>query len=140
VATFSVNYPLAPGAFTLDAPDDGLTEVSIHPTFVWNPAPGAVTYTLQIATDASFTTMVLNQSNLSSTFWNGGITLSPTATYYWRVLAVNGVGTSIATGSPRSFSTTTVSSIVVGGCGSTGLEVLLPVLLLLARRRLRSRA
>jgi hypothetical protein len=139
VATFSVNYPLAPGAFTLDAPDDGLTEVSIHPTFTWNSAPGAVTYTLQVARDASFTTMVINQPSLSSTFYNWGITLSPTTTYYWRVLAVNGVGTSIATGSPRSFSTTTVSSIVVGGCGMSGLDAALVIALLLARRRLRSR-
>ncbi len=138
VATFSVNYPVAPGAFTLDAPADGATEVSIRPTFTWNPAPAALTYTLQIDTDPSFSTMVFTEPNLSSTFYTWRFSLSPGTTYYWRVRAVNGVGTSIATGSPRRF-TTRGSDIVVGGCGMSGLDAAIVIALLLARRRLRSR-
>jgi len=78
---------------TLLSPIDGTINQSLAPTLSWNASSRATSYTLQVSTNSSFTSYVYNQSNLtSSTQQVTG--LSHSTTYYWRVSATNGYGTS----------------------------------------------
>src|SRR5690606_34807138 len=84
----------APSAPTLVSPADGATGVGTAPTLSWNAAAGAASYTLEVATDAGFTNIVVSQSGLATTsFAVPG--LSPATTYFWRVSAVNGCGSTL---------------------------------------------
>ena len=62
------------------------------PTFTWNAAAGAATYSIQVATDAGFTNVVASASGLTGTTWSGA-SLNTNTMYYWRVQATNACGT-----------------------------------------------
>ncbi|MDD5675261.1 MAG: hypothetical protein PHC61_13915, partial [Chitinivibrionales bacterium] len=95
--------PPAPGVPVLSSPANAATSIAVNPTLAWNASSGATTYGLQVATDAGFTGLVVNQSGLTVLSYNvTGLTNS--TTYYWRVNATNGGGTS-AWSSVWSFTT-----------------------------------
>jgi len=82
--------PLPP---VLASPADGAVNQGTTPTLVWNASTEAKSYTLQVATDAGFTSPVFNQSGLTAV--NQQLTgLSASGSYYWRVSATNTKGTS----------------------------------------------
>jgi uncharacterized delta-60 repeat protein len=97
--------PGPPGPFTMTAPANGATGLSTTPSFSWTAAPNAISFTLEIATDAGFTAIVGSQAGILFTFAPSPVTLSPNTTYFWRVIAANGSGTRTATGAPFSFTT-----------------------------------
>ena len=101
-------FDAAPGAPTLLNPVDGVTDVSLTPTFTWSAASGADTYTLDIATDAGFTNIMHSASAIVGTSYALGASLDPGATYYWRVAAENPCGASAYSG---AYSFTTASSL-----------------------------
>ncbi len=84
----------APGLPTLTSPSNAATNVSIAPTLTWTASSGATTYRLQIATDSSFVTTILNDSTLATTQRQVG-PLTNGVKYYWRVNATNVAGTSL---------------------------------------------
>ena len=69
----------------LIAPPDSSVNISTDLTFEWSPVTGAVSYRLQVATNAVFIVgIVLNQPNITGTSY--GITgLDPDKKYFWRV-------------------------------------------------------
>ena len=77
------------------APADGSTDVSLTPTFTWNPAPNAYSYLVEIATDAAFTNVVVSHET-TDTAWtvDSGSSLDSSARYWWRVTARNPCGDS----------------------------------------------
>lgn len=81
----------ATGSAQLIFPTDQLNGVSINPVFIWDPVPGADSYTLQVSTSNTFTTqtMVYNTAGLTATSQqvNG---LNPNSVYYWRVRSASG--------------------------------------------------
>jgi predicted phage tail protein len=82
-----------PSAPILLTPADASTGVAIPTDFSWGKSTGAISYTLQVSTNSSFTSFVYNQSGLTSlTQQVSG--LNPLSIYYWRVNATNKVGTS----------------------------------------------
>ncbi len=83
----------APAAPTLLSPEDGATGVSTLPTLSWNSVSGATSYALQVAIDTGFDTLILDQSNLTSTSL-ALPALVPNITHYWRVNASNAGGVS----------------------------------------------
>ena len=98
----------APSAFKLNSPGDDST-VSLTPTLCWNSSSGAATYTIQVTTDSSFATITTFQSTTvpsgtTSILISGG-TLTHDKTYYWRVLAVNSGGSTVASSAPYLFTT-----------------------------------
>jgi peptidyl-prolyl cis-trans isomerase B (cyclophilin B) len=84
-------FTTATGNANLVYPPDLSTGIAVNPVFVWDPVPGADSYTLQVSTSATFTTqsMVYNTAGLTGTSQqvNG---LNPNSVYYWRVRSALG--------------------------------------------------
>lgn len=93
----------APTAPILNLPVNGATNQLINPTLSWNASNTATSYTVQVATDNAFNNLVFNSNveNVTSKQIDG---LNYLTTYYWRVSAKNGYGSSNYSNS-RSFST-----------------------------------
>ncbi len=96
VHTATVAYAVnrAPDALALLAPAAGETVSSLAPTFTWEAAPRATHYHLQIARDAAFTQLVFEAEYVPEHQYTLSSALSALQTYYWRVRAHNGCGTS----------------------------------------------
>ncbi|MDZ7360651.1 MAG: T9SS type A sorting domain-containing protein [candidate division KSB1 bacterium] len=99
---FSTNA-MIPETPVLFSPGDGVTNQPTSPTLYWNAADGAMTYRLQIATDALFHNVVLDDSTITAKSKAVG-PLAYSKTFYWRVKAKNATGAS-AWSSFRKFST-----------------------------------
>ncbi len=92
-----------PAAPALLSPADNATNVSTNPTLSWSAAASASTYRVQVATSATFTTTVVDQTNIAAT--NFGVSnLQSGAQYFWRVSASNACGPG-AFSNARSFTT-----------------------------------
>jgi hypothetical protein len=76
------------------SPDDGATNLSPTPTLAWNPAANASSYHVQISRNADFTTIVLDDSTVSSNSTAINTSLSSSTPYFWRVAAINRFGMS----------------------------------------------
>jgi aminopeptidase N len=94
---------------TLISPAPGAINQPISPRLVWNQAVSAATYRLQLATDAGFTAIVLDDSTITDTSRLVGPLASITE-YFWRVNARNGGGTT-AYSTPSNFTTTFQSGV-----------------------------
>jgi hypothetical protein len=89
---------------TLLQPLNNSTLNTSAPSFDWADLPGAVSYGLQVSTDASFSNVVVNMDALSSSSaqLDSGA-LNDSTSYYWRVRGVTQSDTTDWTGS-SSFS------------------------------------
>jgi bilirubin oxidase len=119
--------PSAPALSTLGTFTQGKSK-----TISWSAVPGATSYTLEISTTADFAT-VLGAQTVSTTS-AGFSNLTDGATYYYRLIATNAVGSSgysnvvsttqdntsptVAITSPASGISTASASIVVSGTAS----------------------
>ena len=131
LAVTSNTAPAAPVLAALSVFSQGITK-----TLTWPAVPGATSYTVQIATDAGFTTSVVSQTVTSATasFSN----LANGVTYYYRVLATNAIGSSsysgtvsstpdtvapnVAITSPASAVSTATASVTVSGTSGDALS------------------
>ncbi len=84
-------------------PSDGALAVPVDLTLTWNASTGAESYHLQLATDANFDTLVVNQSALADTS-HQATGLGQATPYWWRVRASNAGGDS-PWSAARSFTT-----------------------------------
>ena len=84
----------APPVIILSTPANGATGVSIPTDFTWvaSSDPG-VTYDIDISTDPGFASFADQQTGLTTANYTSP-SLSTTTTYYWRVRAVSGCGSS----------------------------------------------
>jgi subtilisin family serine protease len=85
----------APAVPTLVSPTNGSSTSDLTPTFDWNDASGATSYTIQIDNTSNFSSPEYTNSPTVSTY-------TPAAnlavgTWYWRVLATNTYGSSAYT-------------------------------------------
>jgi subtilisin-like proprotein convertase family protein len=73
---------------TLSSPADYAAGISyVNPSFSWAAVSGAYSYDLQVATDAAFTTLVVNQSGLSTNSYAHSGNLAASTAHWWRVRA-----------------------------------------------------
>ncbi|MDD5673200.1 MAG: fibronectin type III domain-containing protein [Chitinivibrionales bacterium] len=93
----------APAAPALISPANAATGVAVNPTLGWNASAGASSYSLQVATDAGFSSKIVDQNGLVGVSYNA-TGLTNNTSYYWRVNATNAGGTS-AWSSAWSFTT-----------------------------------
>lgn len=93
-------------------PENGGVELPLAPTLVWRKAMSAVSYTLQVATDSLFSSIVF-QDTLSTDTTLNVPSLGPNTTYYWRVQGRNSAGSG-PWSSAWHFTTTTQVSVANG--------------------------
>ncbi|MBK9091802.1 MAG: S8 family serine peptidase [Anaerolineae bacterium] len=105
-------FDAAPAAPGLLAPADGAPLQPRRPTFTWDAASQAQTYAIEIAFDASFSTIVAAASGLTSASFTPASDLLTSTRYYWRVQAFNTCGAG-ATSAVFSFTTLNIP----GACG-----------------------
>lgn len=76
-------------------PANGSTNQSVTPTLDWSDVDGAVSYSLLLATNQSFSNILIDQNGIVNSEYNvpGGV-LSENTLYYWKVNATDGVETS----------------------------------------------
>jgi hypothetical protein len=92
VGTFMTDYDMS--APTPTNPAQGADEVSLHPSFGWSAVEHAVTYTIQISADPTFTTGLIAFASVTVTAYSyTGDELDYDQDYYWRVRAVAPNGT-----------------------------------------------
>lgn len=94
----------APAAPVLLSPTHDADQVDLQPTLVWSASDAALSYGLEVATDALFTDVVYRVTGLQTLSHTLTTTLSSNQYYYWRVQAENPCGTS-SFGSARLFIT-----------------------------------
>jgi subtilisin family serine protease len=92
-----------PAAPVLSLPANNATGVSRNPSFSWIASTGATSYNFQLSKYSNFTKMVKNTTLTTTATSASG--LSRNTLYYWRVRAINSLGTSPWSASPRSFTT-----------------------------------
>ncbi|HSH03076.1 MAG TPA: choice-of-anchor B family protein [Anaerolineae bacterium] len=86
-----------PATTLLTYPTDQTIDVSIAPHFSWSSADQAISYELEVATDENFTDIVLYATDITDTQYTATETLTPGATYYWRITAHNSCGATSST-------------------------------------------
>lgn len=89
-----LKYPpvSVPLAVNLSYPANGAGEVSTSVILDWNSSAKTTTYQLQVSTNSSFTTTLVDESGIIQTMSNlAG--LQQQTTYYWRVRGTNSAGT-----------------------------------------------
>ncbi len=97
--------PVAPGAFTQATPTAGSTGVSTTPAFSWAASSGASSYTLLVSTSSTYASPIINQASITGTSFTPSSALAASTLYYWKVTAVNAVGSTVATNAGLSFTT-----------------------------------
>jgi hypothetical protein len=73
-----------PVVVSLISPPNGFENTPKRPTFSWLPAQGATTYQLQVSADSSFTSLEIDEDNITTTSYMAPSDLEP-GTFYWRV-------------------------------------------------------
>ncbi len=81
----------APVAPALTLPANGATGLGSQPTLSWAASAGALEYHLQVATDAGFANLVVDQV-VSGTSYAVPTPLAGNTTHHWRVTATNYCG------------------------------------------------
>jgi hypothetical protein len=77
----------------LSSPLNGNTGLSVSLTLRWDESSGATSYTVQVSTSSSFTTLKVDTSGITNTYFTvGGLNYG--TKYYWRVKANNSFGES----------------------------------------------
>lgn len=94
-----------PPAPTLNAPPDSATNQPTTLTLSWFSLGPQVTYHLQVATNLSFTNLLVNDSTITGTQRQVG-PLAHNTTYFWRVRASNSPGGAGPFSPARRFTTT----------------------------------
>ncbi len=77
---------------TLSTPVSGAQDMPSTVLFQWQALSGATSYTLEVSTSTSFTSLIVNKTGLTTTSWGTGTDWEandpkelPDGTYYWRV-------------------------------------------------------
>ncbi len=82
-----------PAVPLLSSPVDGSTNQPLTISLFWNASSGATSYHLQVSSSSTFSTLLVNDSTLT-TMSRQVTSLANSTTYYWRVSAKNNYGTS----------------------------------------------
>ncbi|WP_257387852.1 hypothetical protein [Tahibacter caeni] len=112
----------APTAPTLTAPANGATGTKVRPLLSWAAVPGALTYKVDVASDAGFANIVASKT-VTTNSWTVETTLSSTTQYFWRVRPTNYCGDgpvsaafSFTTGTPGTCPAgTSITNVVTYG-------------------------
>ncbi len=85
-------YDGVPALPNLNSPTDMAMGVTTMPNFSWNTDDNVASYTLELATDASFMNIVASETDIMGNTLMSPTILNAITTYYWRVMPVNECG------------------------------------------------
>jgi transcriptional regulator CtsR len=95
-----------PSAPTLKSPASRSTVPNLTPRLEWNAPSGAVSYGVQVSTTSSFADLLVDETGITDLYYDiAPATLNWNTTYYWRVNASNGLGSTSSWSSYRYFKT-----------------------------------
>ncbi|MBL0927111.1 MAG: matrixin family metalloprotease, partial [Phycisphaerales bacterium] len=94
-----------PAAFNLTQPADQGIGIDPVPTFQWSASAGASSYSIDVASDAGFTTIVASATGIGGLQWTLPLAtpLNFQQKYWWRVTATNLAGTTASNPVSRVF-------------------------------------
>lgn len=95
-------FSAVPPTFALSAPANAATNVALAPALSWAASAQAASYRVDIATNASFASIVYT-AVVQGTSHTVATALSSSTTYYWRVTAINPCGNAVSV--VRTFTT-----------------------------------
>ncbi len=78
-----------PDTVELSLPENNQLNVSLLPDFEWNSSENATYYHLQISTNAEFSELVIDSTEIDSTIFTISDSLDGETSYWWRVQGVN---------------------------------------------------
>jgi hypothetical protein len=81
-----------PGSFNLLSPGNNASVSRNSVNFDWQDAVNADSYTLKVDANSDFSSSLVNQSGINTSSYTTTPGLSSNTTYYWKVTAVNGFG------------------------------------------------
>ena len=110
-----------PAQASLSIPANNDVVQTLTPTFSWASVLGGTSYTLEVATNSTFTTGLITQSGITGTSYTMGTALSVNSTYYWRLKTLNDCGQS--TSAVRQF---TIPNPTCNTYTSTNVPVTIP--------------
>lgn len=103
-------------------PEDQAKDIPLESALRWNSSENVESYTLQLTTASDFSTLVINQTDLSDTVYSIFV-LEHDNTYYWKVRASNLAGDGLFS-EIWSFTTTSATSLGKGGnAGMNGFSL-----------------
>ncbi|MBL8747111.1 MAG: hypothetical protein JNK58_12245 [Phycisphaerae bacterium] len=109
IAAWRTLFTVPPGAFGLQTPEDAATTANRTPTFTWDEASDTDYYRLEVDNDPAFGSPEILEQPLTTTSFGQTnappMALQPGVTYYWRVTAVNPLGSQSSNPVVRSFTT-----------------------------------
>ena len=79
------------GSTTLDMPADNAVDLGLYPVLSWMPKSNATTYDLQVSTDPTFASSVVNET-VSTNTYALDTSLDGLTLYYWRAKAATNCG------------------------------------------------
>jgi uncharacterized membrane protein len=89
-ATVQFNlFDSAPGQADLLLPENNAANQPVRPTFSWTEAVQGATYTLEVATNSSFSNIVYTAAGIAGTEYTLSANLLTGTRYYWRVRPAN---------------------------------------------------
>ncbi len=108
----------APALASLTTPTNNLAGVTMPVNLVWTAATNAATYTVETATNNTFTANLISNSVATTNYSATGLTQG--TQYFWRVKAVNGCGES-SYSSIFNFTTASISCVTTANSNSTAI-------------------
>jgi hypothetical protein len=122
----SANPPSVPA---LTSPAANVLMTDFTPRLDWGTSTGTLTdYQLQVATDAAFTSLALNEMTGSTSEFTPSVDLNPTnATYWWRVRSWNGTDYSLWS-AVRTFRLALEPVVIIAPLDSETVMVLRPLI------------
>ncbi len=101
---------VAPGVSRLYRPKDGWYMPPTNQMFVWSKGRGVLEYTLQVAEDAGFTNVVLEETTTKNIYRLPNDRALNYGEYYWRVSSVDANGNASGWSMPARFAVTLLRS------------------------------
>ncbi len=112
---FQITPAPTPGPFSLTSPANTAINVPTGPTFQWTASNNATSYELTVDDEGTFTPPFVYQNTtaaLSDSLSSG--TLAEGALYFWRVEAINGLGSAFGAPNPANFTTVPPPPFCIG--------------------------
>jgi hypothetical protein len=118
---FQITPAPTPGPFNLTLPLNTAINVPTGPIFQWSASSNATSYQLTVDDEASFTPPFVYQNTtalLTDSLSSG--TLAEGALYFWRVEAINGLGSAFGAPNPANFTTVPPPPFCTGDADGDG--------------------